>query len=79
MAALAVANINSAAPDSRAVRAFSATFGKKGRWTAAVLSSVNCIATAERLTINRDLGHPLLEDCYVESCDYRSRRYLRRR
>jgi hypothetical protein len=79
MAALTAANNNSAAPDGREVRAFSATFGKKGAWAAVVLSSVNCIATAERLTINRDLGHPLLEDCYVESCDYRSRRYLRRR
>jgi hypothetical protein len=79
MAALTAANINSAAPDSRKGRAFSATFGKKGLLAAVAVSSVNCIATAERLTINRDLGHPLLEDCYVESCDYRSRRYLRRR
>jgi hypothetical protein len=79
MAALAGANDNSAAPDSRKVRAFSATFGKKGGRAVVALGSVNCIATAERLTINRDLGHPLLEDCYVESCDYRRRRYLRRR
>jgi hypothetical protein len=77
MAALAAANNNSAAPDDRKVRAFSATFGKKGPREAVVFGRVNCIATAERLTINRDLGHPLLEDCYVESCDYRCRCYVR--
>jgi hypothetical protein len=77
MAALAAVNNNSAAPDSRKVRAFSATFGKKGLQEAVVFGRVNCIATAERLTINRDLGHPLLEDCYVESCDYRCRRHVR--
>jgi hypothetical protein len=79
MAGLAAANNNSAAPDGRKVRAFSATFGKKGAQEAVVFGRVNCIATAERLTINRDLGHPLLEDCYVESCDYRCRCYVRRR
>ncbi|HMF49116.1 MAG TPA: hypothetical protein VK603_10750, partial [Candidatus Saccharimonadales bacterium] len=61
-------------PNSPKVRAISATFGKKGPRNPMALGSVNCIAMAERLTINRDLGLPMLEDCYVEVSDYRNRR-----